>query len=109
MFRDASELPEPLAQKAVAVLTTVCVRVSDDEVIDVIDRQMTVNAVVFIDAVVDSVLIGKKNHRLVAAAGDRLVGILQRLTDEKPHLAGITPDKRQEWRFVSLEGAASLF
>ena len=57
VFRDASEPSHPVAKEAVAVLTAVCVSVTDNIVFVVIDGEMAINLVVVADSIVDSVLI----------------------------------------------------
>ncbi len=83
VFRDASELRQPLAKEAVAVLTGVCVGVADDVGVGVGDGQMTVHPLPFPDVLVDRIAICAENDTTVAVLGDIFVSIFQILADEK--------------------------
>ena len=77
MFRDTSELRQPLAKEAVAVLAGTHVRIADHVRIIVCDRQMGVNLFVLVNPIVDRVIIGTENHAFIAVLGDIFVSILQ--------------------------------
>ena len=77
MFRDASELRQPLAKEAVAVLAGIHVSIADHVRIIVCDRQMGVNLFVLVNPIVDRVIIGTENYASIAVLGDIFVGVLQ--------------------------------
>jgi len=109
MFRDTSELRQPLAKEAVTVLTSVCVSVTDDVGVGVGDGQMAVHPLLLLNIFVDRVAIRTENHAPIAVGGDFFVSLLQVLADEESNLSVRSTDKCQDWRFVSLEVSASLF
>jgi len=100
VLRDTSELRQPLAKEAVAVLASVCVGVTDDVGVGVGDGQMAVHPLRLLDVLVDRVAVGTEDDASVAVFGDVLVGLLQILTDEKPHSSVAPTDECQHWRFV---------
>ena len=109
MFRDTSELRQPLAKEAVTVLTSVCVSVTDDVGVGVGDGQMAVHPLLLLNIFVDRVAIRTENHAPIAIRCDFLISVLQVLADEEPNLSVRATDKCQDWRFVSLEISPSLF
>ena len=80
VFRNASKLRQPLAKEAMSVLAAVYVNVADHVRIIVRDRQMSVNAVVLVDVILDRVVVGAENHRLVAFLGNLFVYVLEILS-----------------------------
>jgi hypothetical protein len=100
MFRDPSELRQPLAKEAVAVLAGVHMRIADHVRVIVRDRQMCVNLLVFVNPVVDSVVIGTEDYTSIAVLGDIFVSVLQVVPNAKLNSAVIPTDKRQNWWFV---------
>ena len=83
VFRDASELRQPLAKEAVAVLTAVDVGVADHVRVIVRNRQMSVNSVVFLNVNVDRILVGTQNHRLITSGGNLFVHLLKIFSNQK--------------------------
>jgi len=61
---------------------------------------MSVNSVVLVDIVVDRVVVGTQNHRLVAFLGYLFVYILKILPNQKLHSSVGATDKGHDWRFV---------
>ena len=92
-----------------AVLASVDVCVTDHVGFRVIDGQMAVNPVIFVDFGVDAILIRTQDDGSIAIRGDVLVDTLQIVPNEKAHPPIGTTDERQDGRFVSLEASASLF
>jgi len=76
MFRDASELRQPLAKEAVAVLTGVCVGVTDDVGVGVGDGQMAVHPLRLLNVLINRVGVGTEDDASVAVLGDVLVDFL---------------------------------
>lgn len=62
---DASEPRQPLANEAMAVLTAVEVSIADDVRVIVRNGEMSVNLFVFVDVIVDRVVVCTQNHRTV--------------------------------------------
>ena len=91
------------------VLTAVDVSVTDHVRIVVRDRQMSVNAVVLVDIIVDRVIVGTQNHHLVTFLGDLLVYVLKILSNQKFHSSVGATDECHDRRFVRLEGSSPLF
>ena len=87
VFREASEPPQPVEKEVVAVLTAVCVSITYDVIVVVIDNEMTINLVVLVDSVVDAALIYAENRQTVfiAAFNDVLVYVFKILTNKKPN------------------------
>ena len=83
VFRDASELRQPLAKEAVAVLAGVCMGVTDNVGIGVGNGQMTVHPLPFFDILVDRVPVSTEDNASIAVLSDIFVSIFQILTDEK--------------------------
>jgi len=100
VLRDASELRQPLAKEAMAVLTTVDMGVADHVRIIVRDRQMSVNAVVLVNVVVDRVVVSTQNHRFVPFLGGLFVYVLEMLSNQKLHSSVGATDECHDWRFV---------
>jgi len=86
----------------VAVLTAVCVSITHDVVFVVIDGEMAINLVVLVDSVVDAVLIGAEDGRVVfiAVFDDVLVYVFEILTNEEPNSSVAPTDECYDWRFV---------
>ena len=70
-----------------AVLTAVCVSITYDVIVVVIDNEMNINLVVLVDSVVDAALICAENCQTVfiAAFNDVLVYVFKILTYKKPN------------------------
>ena len=100
MFRDTTELRQPLAKEAMAVLTGVRVGVTDHIGVGVGDGQMAVHPLRLLDVVVDRVIIGAENDTSVAVLGDVFVSVLEVFTDEEPHSSVGMTDECQDWWFV---------
>ena len=100
MFRDTTELRQPLAKEAMAVLTGVRVGVTDHVGVGVGDGQMAVHPLLVLDVVVDRVIVGAENDTSVAVLGDVFVSVLEVFTDEEPHSSVIPTDECQDWWFV---------
>jgi len=66
MIRDASEIHQPPAKKAMSVLTDVRVSVTDDVCIRVSDGQMAVYPLLLLDIFVDRVAICSDNDTSTA-------------------------------------------
>lgn len=79
VFRDTSELRQPLAKEAVAILTGVCVGVTDDVGIGVGDGQMAVYPLLLFDVLVDRVPVSTEDNAFIAVLSDIFVSIFQRL------------------------------
>ena len=109
VFRDASELRQPLAKEAVAVLTGVCVGVADDVGVGVGDGQMAVHPLLLLDVLVDRIAIRAENGTTVAVLRIVFVSVFQILADEKSNSSVAPTDECQYWWFVSLEVSTSLF
>jgi hypothetical protein len=71
----------------VAVLTTVCVSITHDVMVVVIDSEMTINLVVLVDSVVDAVPICTENRQIVfiAVFNDVLVSVFEIITNKEPN------------------------
>ncbi len=76
MFRDTSELRQPLAEEAMAVLAGVRVSVTDHVGLGVGDGQMAVHPLLVLDVVVNRVAIGAEDDASIAVLGDIFVSIL---------------------------------
>ena len=76
MLRDTSELRQPLAKEAMAVLTGVRVSITDDVGIGVGDGQVAVHSVLFFDIFVDRIAIRTENNTAIAVGCDFFVGLL---------------------------------
>ena len=85
VFRDASEPSQPVAKEAVAVLTVVCVSITHDAMVIVIDGEMAINLVVLVDSVEDAVLICVENRQIVfiVVFNDVLVSVCEILTNKE--------------------------
>ena len=70
-----------------AVLTAVCVSITHDVMVMMIDDEMAINLVVLVDSVVDAALIYAENRQTVfiAAFNDVLVYVFKILTNKKPN------------------------
>lgn len=79
MLRNTSELRQPLAKEAVAILTGVCVGVTDDVGIGVGDGQMAVYPLLLFDVLVDRVPVSTEDNAFIAVLSDIFVSIFQRL------------------------------
>ena len=82
-FRDTSELRQPLTKEAVAVLTGVCVGVTDDVGIGVGDGQVAVHPLLLFDILVDRVPVSTEDNASISVLSHIFVSIFQILTDEK--------------------------
>ena len=109
MFRDTSELRQPLAKEAVAVLTGVCVGVADDVGIGVGDGQMAVHPLHLFDILINRVPVRAEDNASIAVLSDIFVSVFQVLTDEKQNSSVRATEECQDWWFVSLEVSAPLF
>jgi len=109
MFRDTSELRQPLAKEAVAVLTGVCVGIADDIGLGGGDGQMSVHPLFLFDVFIDRTSIRTENDTAVAVLSDVFVSVFQILTHVKLNSSVAPTDECQDWWFVSLEISASLF
>jgi hypothetical protein len=71
----------------VAVLTAVCVSITHDVMVVVIDREMDINLVVLVDSVVDAVLICAENRQVVfiAVFSDVLFSVCEILMKKEPN------------------------
>jgi len=71
----------------VAVLTAVCVSITHDTMVIMIDGEMTINLVVLVDSVVDAVLICAENRQIVfiAVFNDVLIYVFEILTNKEPN------------------------
>jgi len=86
----------------VAVLTAVCVSVTDNIVFVVIDGEMAINLVVLIDSVVDAVLVGTEDGWIIfiSVPDDVLVYVFEIFSNEKPNSSVGATDECHDWRFV---------
>jgi len=86
----------------VAVLTAVCVSITDDVVFVVIDGEVAINLVVLVDSIVDGVLICAENCWIVfiAVFDDFLVYVFEILTNKEPNSSVGATDECHDWRFV---------
>ena len=109
MFRDTSELRQPLAKEAVTVLTGVCVGVADDVGVGVGDGQIAVHPPLLFDILVDRIPVCAEDNASIAVLSDILVSVFQILTDEKQNSSVAPTDECQDWWFVSFEVSAPLF
>jgi len=100
VLRDASELRQPLAKEAMAVLTAVDVSIADHVRVIVRDRQMSVNSIVLIDVVVDRVAVSTQDDRLVASIGNLFVHVLEIFSNQKLNSSVGATDECHDWRFV---------
>jgi hypothetical protein len=82
------------------ILAGVHVRVTDHVRVIVRDRKMSVNLLVFVNPVVDCVLIGTENHTTIAILRDIFVSVPQIVPHSKLHSSVIPTDECQDWRFV---------
>jgi len=103
MLRDATELHQPLAKEAVAVLAGIHVSVTDDVGVGVGDGQMAVHPLLILDVVVNTVVVSTEDDASIAVLGDVLVSVLEIFPNEKPNSSVGPTDECQDWRFVSLE------
>ena len=83
-----------------AVLTRVCMGITDHVGVGVGDGQMAVHPLLVFDVVVDRVAVSAENDASVLVLGNVLVGVLWILTDEKPNSSVIPTDGCQHWWFV---------
>ena len=67
-----------------AVLTAVCVSITHDVMVMMIDDEMAINLVVLVDSVVDAVLICAENRQIVfiAVFNDVLIYVFEILTND---------------------------
>ena len=100
MFRDTTELRQPLVKEAMTVLTGVRVGVTDHVGVGVGDGQMAVHPLLVLDVVVDRVIVGAENDTSVAVLGDVFVSVLEVLADQKSNSSVIPTDECQDWWFV---------
>jgi len=77
MFRHTSELRQPLAKEAMAVLAGVYMSVADDVRVVVRDRDMCINLLVVVYSVGNRGLIGTENHASIAVFGDIFISVFQ--------------------------------
>jgi len=86
----------------VAVLTAVCVSITYDVIVVVIDDEVIINLVVLVDSVVDTVLICAEDRWIVfiAVFNDVLVYVFEILTNEEPNSSVGATDEYHDWRFV---------
>jgi hypothetical protein len=86
----------------VAVLIAVCVSITDDVVVVVIDGEMAINLVGLVDSIGDGVLICAEDCCIVfiAVFDDVLIYISEILTDEESNLSVGATEKCHDWRFV---------
>jgi hypothetical protein len=86
----------------VAVLTAVRVSITDDVVFVVIDGEVAINLVVFIDSIVDGVLICAQDCWIIfiAVFDDVLVYVFEILANEEPDSSVGATDECHDWRFV---------
>jgi len=109
VLRNATELHQPLAKEAVAVLASVHVSIADDVGVGVGDGQMAVHPLLVLDVVVNAVVVGAEDDASIAVLGDVLVSVLEILTYQKSNSSVEPTDECQDWRFVSLEVSSPLF
>ena len=109
MLRDTSELRQPLAKEAMTVLAAVHASIADHVRVVVRDRQMSVNTVVLVDIIVDRVVVGTENHRLIASIGHLFVDVLEILSNQKFNSSVGATDECHDRRFVRLEASSPLF
>ena len=85
-----------------AVLTAVCVNVTNDVVFVVVDGDMATNPVLLVDSVVDAVLIDAEDRRIVfiTVFDDVLVYIFEIFTNGEPNLSIAPTDECHDRRFV---------
>ncbi len=102
MLRDSSELRQPLAKEAMAVLAAVYVSVTDNVRFIVRDRQMTVNSIVFVDVIVYRVIIRAENHCLISSVGDLLIYVLEILPNQELNSSVAPTDECLARSFLSL-------
>jgi hypothetical protein len=71
----------------VAVLTAVCVSITHDVMIIMIDDKMDINLVVLVDSVVDAVLICAESRQIIfiTVFNDVLVYVFEILTNKEPN------------------------
>jgi len=71
----------------VAVLTAVCVSITHDVMIIMIDDEMDINLVVLVDSVVDAVLICAESRQIIfiTVFNDVLVYVFEILTNTAPN------------------------
>jgi len=100
MFRDASELRQPLAKKAVSVFAVVDVSITDHELIGVGDGQVAVHPLQLLDSIVDIVAICTQNYAPVTVFCNHFIGVLEILTDQKLDPTIIPTKECQDWWFV---------
>jgi len=93
---------QPAAKETVAVLTAVCVSITYDVIVVVIDDEVIINLVVLVDSVVDTVLICAEDRWIVfiAVFNDVLVYVFEILTNEEPNSSVGATDEYHDWRFV---------
>ena len=98
-------------KEAVAVLTAVRMSVTDNIVFVVIDGEMAINLVALVNSVVDAVLVGTEDSRivLIAVLNDVLIYVFDIFSNEKPNSSVGATDEGHDWRFVCLEPSSSLF
>lgn len=94
MLRDAAELCQLLAKEAVGVLAGIYVTITDDVGVRVADGQIAVHP--------SSSPLPRFPRRcvLVGAEDNTPVGVLEIVTNQKPHSSVIPADECQDWRFV---------
>ncbi len=100
MLRDTSELRQPLAKEAVAVLAGVCVSVADDVGDGVDDGQIAVHPHLVLGSVIDRIIVGTEDDTAIAVFSNVFVSVFQVLTDEKSNSSVGMTDKCQHWWFV---------
>jgi len=100
MFRDASELRQPLAKEAVTVLAGIHMSVADHVRVIVRDRQVGVNLLVLVDPVVDCVVICTEDHTSIAVFGDVFVSVFQVVPNGELNPSIVPADERQDWWFI---------
>jgi hypothetical protein len=83
-----------------AVLAGVHVRIADHVRVIVRDRKMSVNLLVLVNPVVDSVLIGTENYTPITILSDIFASVPQIVTHSKLNSSVIPTDERQDWWFV---------
>ena len=100
MFRDTTELRQPLAKEAMAVLTGVRVGVTDHVGVGVGDGQMAVHPLRPLNVVVGRVIVGTENDASITVLGDVFVNVPEVFMHEEPHSSIIPTDKCQDGGFV---------
>jgi hypothetical protein len=93
---------KPVAKEAVAVLTAVCMSITHDVMVVVIDDEMVINLVGLVDSVGDAALICAENCQtvLIAVFNDVLVSVCEILTNKDPNSSAGVTDECHNWRFV---------